>query len=256
MRVMVTSPKGKDKLVQAFKDAGAYIVRTLSERPDLIIPTVDEELPFFAENAPWFRSQGIQVMVSDPNAVFQCRDKAEFSLWCMRHGIPTPQTFHRNFVVKPRFGKGSKGIIKVPTRQYITQVDCSEYPEVSVDYFADFDGKVVSMLPRYRLNVVDGESKDFKYVPMFPFETVKKLGEEMGLVGHNVIQGFMMAEDVFYVTEVNPRFGGGSWMTFSDFNSPRWLVENSACSLTKKQYITPLDSSLDTTLKTENTRPQ
>ena len=50
MRVLITSPKGKERLVKAFEDVGWTVVRTLLELPDLIVPTVDEELPFFSQN--------------------------------------------------------------------------------------------------------------------------------------------------------------------------------------------------------------
>lgn len=231
MKVLITSSKGKEKLVKAFEDAGAEIVTSLPA--DLIIPTVDEELPFFSQNIEWFKKQGTQVMVSNPETIFHCRDKAEFNLWLGRHGFATPRTYQRNEILKPRFGKGSQGIIKVNPHKYIYQEDYSQFPEVSVDYFADFEGKAISILPRYRLGVVNGESTELKYVEDFDFDVIRRLGKELRLVGHNVIQGFLLG-NVLAITEVNPRYGGGSHMTFKDFNSPKWLVENSACILMKK----------------------
>lgn len=223
MKVLITSPHGKEKLVEAFEKAGATVVATLLELPDLIIPTVDEELPFFALNREWFRLQGIEVMVSSENTVYHCRDKAEFNLFCKRHGFNTPRTWQMEAHIKPRYGKGSRGIVKVNTT-HIIQEHCP-FPEVSVDYFADLDGNFVSAIPRYRLNVVNGESKDMEFVSNFNLDTVKRLGKELMLVGHNVIQGYWTGEN-FIFGEVNPRFGGGSWMTFDLFNSPKFLTES------------------------------
>lgn len=228
MRVLITSPRGKDKLVQAFKDAGAEVVSSLPA--DLIIPTVDEELPFFADNKAWFNSIGTEVMVANEFTISTCRDKAEFNLFCKRHGFLTPRTWQMECHVKPRYGKGSRGIVKVNT-SHIVQEHCP-FPEVSIDYFADMSGRRVSMIARYRLDVENGESHAMQIVDNFNFYNVKRLGAELGLVGHNVIQGYWDGQ-TFWFGEVNPRFGGGSWMTFPYFDSPRWLLEH-ACLSTKK----------------------
>lgn len=237
MRVLITSPRGKENLVRAFEQAGATIVASLLELPDLIIPTVDEELPFFAANKEWFLAQGIEVMVGSPYTIEHCRDKAEFNLWCQRHGFLTPRTYQRQEVLKPRFGKGGKGIIKVQASDYVYQEDMSQWPEVSIDYFCELRGQEVSIVPRYRLNVINGESHDMEIVPNFDIEKITRFGEEMGLVGHNVIQGWM-CEEVFMFSEVNPRFGGGSHLTFDIFNSPKALLENLKCMSMKALSIT------------------
>jgi carbamoyl-phosphate synthase large subunit len=223
MRVLITQPRNKEKLCKAFEEAGAELV-THFANADLVIPVVDEELPFFANNTEYLKSLGKTVMVGSENTVFHCRDKAEFNLFCRRHGFQTPRTWHMNCVVKPRFGKGSKGLMKFDHSFIVQETQFS--PEVSVDYFADFEGNPVSVIPRYRLNVVNGESQDYKLVEGFDYDLIKRFGRELGLVGHNVIQGYWMASNVFIFGEVNPRFGGGSWMTFPLFNSPKWLVDN------------------------------
>ncbi len=223
MKVLITSPRGKEKLVSAFEEVGCGVVTSLSQDVKLIVPTVDEELPFFAQNRAWFKDKGVEVMVASPDTINTCRDKAEFNLFCIRHGFQTPRTWQMNAFVKPRYGKGSRGITKV-NRSFIIQEECP-FPEVSVDYFADLDGTFVSAIPRYRLDVVDGESQSMEIVPNFDFTKVKRLGKELGLVGHNVIQGYWTGE-TFILGEVNPRFGGGSWMTFDIFNSPKYLVEH------------------------------
>ncbi len=223
MRVLITSSRGKENLVKAFEDIGATVVKSLLEVPNLIIPTVDEELPFFADNREWFKSLGIEVMVASEFTISTCRDKAEFNLFCKRHGFQTPRTWQIEGYIKPRFGKGSKGITKIERRTSILQEHCP-FPEVSIDYFADLDGKCISIVPRFRLDIVNGASTRMEIVPSFNFNEVKRIGKELGLVGHNVIQGFWTGE-VFIFSEVNARFGGGSHLTFSIFNSPKVLME-------------------------------
>jgi carbamoyl-phosphate synthase large subunit len=235
MRVLISSPRGKEALVEAFEEAGATVVRTLLEQPELIIPTVDEELPFFALNRDWFKSQGIAVMVGSDYTVSMCRDKAEFYRFCVRHGFKTPVTMQDMLIAKPRYGKGSRGIIRLDM-SYIVQPIIT-LPEVSIDYFADLDANFINAIPRFRLNVINGESQDMALVTDFDLETVKRLGKELGLCGHNVIQGFWDGKEMTF-TEVNPRFGGGSWMTFDIFHSPKALMESIKCMQTRKSYIT------------------
>lgn len=236
MSVYIDSPHGKEKLVAEFSKY-TRVDTQITIETTLIIPTVDETLPFFARQKEWFKAQGIDVMVASENTVYHCRDKAEFNLFCKRHGFQTPRTWHMNAFVKPRFGKGSKGITKVNTSSII-QEEC-EFPEVSVDYVADSDGTFISAIPRYRLDVVNGESQAFEIVPNMELTQIKRLGQELALVGHNVIQGYYTG-DTFIFGEVNPRFGGGSWMTFDIFSSPKFLMERYKCMLAKKPYTTPL----------------
>lgn len=222
MRVLITSQHGKANLVKAFEDAGATVVKTLLELPDLIVPTVDEELPFFSENIEWFNAQGIEVMVSGPYTMQMCRDKQEFARFCRRHGFKTPESIHGNLIAKPRFGKASRGVVRLD-KSYIIQ-QFIDLPEVSIDYFADLSGNVKSIIPRFRKNVVNGESTEMEIVPNFNDAETRRLGVELLLAGHAVIQGFWTGSEVIF-SEVNPRFGGGSHLTFPLFNSPKALME-------------------------------
>lgn len=224
MRVLISQPKGKDNLVLAFRREGAIIQDWDYEylNHDLIIPTVDEELTTFSR----LRYQ-LPVMVASPHTIDTCRDKAEFYRFCRRNSFLTPFTMQQNVIAKPRFGKGSRGLIRLD-KSYIVQEDLSEFPEVSIDYFADWEEKTLSMIARYRKKVVNGESQEAEFIPDFNYQEVERLGRTLNLVGHNVIQGFLTKKG-FIFTEVNCRFGGGSHLTFDKFNSPKWLIENTRC---------------------------
>ncbi len=253
MSVYIDSPRGKEKLVAEFSKF-TQVTDHITQDTLLIIPTVDETLPLFAQNLNFFESLGIKVMVSSPATIRICRDKAEFYRSCRRMGFKTPVTMQDKLIAKPRFGKGSRGIIRID-ESYIVQ-PIIDLPEVSIDYFADLDGKFISAIPRYRLDIQNGESQAHELVEGFDDTEVKRLGEALQLVGHNVIQGFLSPDKTLCFTEVNPRFGGGSWMTFDIFSSPQFLTEYYACTLTKKSSITRLDSSTTTTSKTNNTKTQ
>lgn len=227
MKVLITQPKGKEQLVQAFKEAGAEVLNPKGSyvKPDLIIPVVDEELPTFAYLRPYFEAQGTRVMVGSPETIFQTRDKAEFNLFCRRHSFLYPRTMQgHTLVVKPRFGKASQGVHILDGNWLVQQK--LEGREVSIDYFADFDGNPISVIPRFRENILNGQSTEWTecFLNEYSVSEIMRMGRELNLVGHNVIQGFLV-EDSFYFTEVNCRYGGGSWLTFHKFSSPRWLCD-------------------------------
>lgn len=218
IKVLISQPRGKENLVKTFQDLGVTLTDSLDSSVDLIIPTVDEEL--------WLLSRMVstkpRIMVNTPFVVDTCRDKAEFYRFCKRHGFDTPNTLHTDLIAKPRFGKGSRGIIKLD-RSYIVQgyVDA---PEISIDYFADWNGQLISLIPRYRMGITNGASTELKLADIDTSE-IKRLGKELNLIGHNVIQGFYENSRLLF-TEVNLRFGGGSHLTFEIFNSPKWLIEH------------------------------
>ncbi len=221
VKVLITQNRGKENLVEAFRQAGAEILSTRHAyvKPDLIIPTVDEELPTMA-----YLKGSLPVVCSSEYAVEMTRDKAEFNRFCKRHGFLTPQTMQETVIAKPRFGKASKGIIHLD-RSYIIQEDMSELPEVSIDYFADELGNPLSIIPRFRRQVENGESKSAEFITDMDLTEVTRMGKELGIVGHAVIQGFYTRTQ-FYFIEVNCRYGGGSWLTFEKFNSPEWLINH------------------------------
>lgn len=223
-KVFITSSRwGKDKLKKAFEDAGAEVVHQMSPEVKLIIPTVDEELCFFSNSREWFTAQGIHIAVSPEFAVYTCRDKMEFALFCGRHGFNTPHTRQMGgSLIKPRFGKGGKGQFKIDN-SYIVQDFVDWMPEYSIDYFKDHD--ILSVVPRLRLDIVNGESTKatINYSSRLVDEA-KRLGAALGLEGPNVLQCFYDGNTVVW-SEVNCRYGGGSWLTFGEFNSPKFLIE-------------------------------
>lgn len=221
MKVFLTQPRGKEKLVEAFANAGAEVEPLFKEGIDLIVPLVDEELWFFSRAKDWFEEKGIVVAVPSEFTVTTCRDKAEFYKFCKRHGYNTPDTAQFNAIIKPRFGKGSHGQFKVD-RSYVIQ-EIVKAPEYSIDYYKD--DNVLSIIPRLRLNILDGASQSGQIVmDERLIEEAKQLGKDLKLKYHNVLQCFYDGHTIKWL-EVNCRYGGGSWMTFSTFNSPERLMK-------------------------------
>lgn len=222
-KVLITSPRGKENLVKAFKEAGAEVVTSMSEDVRLIIPTVDEELWLMANTRDWFKEKGITVACSSEFTINTCRNKNEFHKFCRIHGFNIPLTLKVPVIAKPVFGKGSRGFINLD-KSYVVQ-EKVEWPEYSIDYYRDEN--IESIIPRKRLCIVNGESKDCEInMSKYLVQEASRLGKELGLEYHNVMQCFFNEEtkEIKWI-EVNLRYGGGSWMTFERFNSPKYLLE-------------------------------
>ena len=225
MKVLITQPRGKENLVNAFEKAGAELIYPHMDfvKPDLIIPVVDEELPTMSYISSII---GSKVLISSNYTIDMCRSKAEFQRFCKRHNFPCVPTMQDNLIAKPTYGKGGRGFIRLD-RSYVVQ-PFIDWPEYSADYFADWEGKCLSIIQRQRLDIVNGESKKAKIVwDIDIHKMLHRLGTELGIIGPAVIQYFSNGSDIL-ISEVNPRYGGGSHLTFPIFDSPRWLLTHEA----------------------------
>jgi len=219
----------------------------------LIVPTREEELPFFAAGRERWRARGVEIMVSDAAAVETCQDKKRFLEFCRSHGFDVPPTFepgeiraeHYPLFVKGRFGKGSRGAMAVESPEELAYVlgrigdpiiqKLIRAPEYTVDLFADFSGQVLSVVPRERIGVVSGESfigrtcKDAAVIG-----AAVRLATALHLKGHNTMQCFLDRGVVRWI-EINPRYGGAANLGFAaGADSPRMLIK-----LLKSETVAP-----------------
>ncbi len=247
-------------LSPAFYVADDYLIVPRSDNPNFIdsllesckllkikilIPTRDEELILFAVNKDKFNEVGIWVMTSNPDTINICQDKMLFNNFCREHKFGIPYTYQNSdelveedfpLFIKPKQGKGGLDTFKVNSlREFklintiIDEPIIQEFidaAEFTVDLFADFNGKVVTAVPRERVSVWGGESfitKTFNN-PTIIGEAVR-LAEELNLVGHNTIQCFLDRGVVKFI-EVNPRFGGAASLSFAaGASSPTNLIK-------------------------------
>ena len=238
-----------------------------AERVDLVIPTIDDELPIFGRVLDRFTQAGIAVAVSSEQTSLVCNDKYETYLFCERNGIRTPVTRLADDVnfselrypvyVKPRFGRGSVNVFAVHNQSqlrlfldYVPDAivqDQLEGKEFTVDVLSDFNGKVLSIVPRERLVIRAGVSdkgitrKDAEIIAF-----AKEVAEKLHIIGPANIQCKWDGREVSLI-EVNPRFSGArltAWelhkggipLTFAagaDFAT--WLVQLAAGTDVKSQ---------------------
>lgn len=211
----------------------------------LVVPTADEELPLYAEHRDAFEACGAAVMVSPIEAVRLCQDKRRFADFCLARGFAVPRILEPSALrdpsdfpvfLRPCRGRGSNGAVRADSRADL-ETELRRHPgalvqkyvsaaEYTVDLFADFDGRVLSAVPRERIRVFGGESfvGMTRRDPALIGEAVR-LAEALGLWGHVTIQCFLDGEAVKFI-EVNPRFGGGASLGFAaGAPTPLWLVK-------------------------------
>lgn len=211
----------------------------------LIIPTRDEELLFFSKNIKKFQKHGVIIMVGNRKTIEICSDKKKFIEFCIANNISVPRTYTVQELKKrilfpvfinERFGKGSSSAYKIDTKIQLREYRRSlknpivqEYideKEYTIDLFADFNGNVISVVPRERIYTFGGESfigKTFKNKKLI--ENAISLSEKLGLIGHNTIQCFFDGKKVKFI-EVNPRYGGGAVLGFAaGVNTPAYLIQ-------------------------------
>jgi len=215
------------------------------ENIKLLIPTRDRELLLFARNKKKFEKQGTYVMVSNSEVIEICNDKYRFYQFLTRNNISTPKTYlpsQINFfsiryplLVKSRYGSGSKSVSKAENEKelrffinYVSNPVIQEFVngrEYTIDLFSDFNGKVITVVPRERIEIFCGESYKGKTVKDAKImEYTKNLAEKLGTTGHITIQCIKDDNGIKFI-EVNPRFGGGAILGIkAGVNTPLLLL--------------------------------
>ncbi|MBO0728316.1 MAG: ATP-grasp domain-containing protein [Acidimicrobiaceae bacterium] len=209
---------------------GERILELVSERRfDALISTVAEELPALIAIAPELARRGCATWFPPLEAVKICLDKARFAVTMRDYGIPHPPTattvresrhVPAPFVVKPRRGRGSRGVVFIDDRRHLRQALRSD-PDLIVqsrllgeewtsDVLVDRNGQLVGCTPRWRLEVrsgisVKGTTFDSQDVTRVCAETLAAIG----LTGIANVQGVLDPSGHAAVIEANPRFSGG-----------------------------------------------
>jgi carbamoyl-phosphate synthase large subunit len=193
----------------------------------IVLPSRDGELDFWARHRPAFLEAGIEVIVSSPEAIARCRDKLAFARFGHNIGLPmiptdkTPDGFGGvRFVVKERFGAGSRGIgLNLDYQQAVEHAKGLDEPvfqpfvpgpEISIDGWVSTRGQVVGVVLRCRDLVVSGESQvttTFRDAAL-EREAIQIL-TALQLRGPVVLQAIVV-DGKLQVIECNPRFGGAS----------------------------------------------
>ena len=183
---------------------------------DLSFPLQDEAVVVLAG-----LKNVIPSVVSSYKTALTCFDKLEFENFMLdnfKEYYPEHIPFDFPFIIKPRFGFGSKRIIYV-WNSYDIPGDYHDAviqrmilgKEYSVDSYFDRQGKWVDSIPRERLRVGSGEVITSKTIYNSDLiDLTREVGERLGIIGPSNTQIIIEAgSNKPYIIEVNARFGGG-----------------------------------------------
>lgn len=197
---------------------------------DLLIPTIDTDLPILSRSKAAFSKINTQVLVSDESVINIANDKRNTYRFFKGAGVATPTTFddytkyNLGFpcFIKPYAGSASKDAYSVSSQEVLEEYarTIPDYivqnkivgEEFTVDILCGFDGAPIYITPRRRLQVRAGEVLTTEILDdRTVVDECKQILAKLRAIGPLTVQ--YIKDDttgVNYYIEINPRFGGGS----------------------------------------------
>ncbi len=200
-----------------------------------VLSLIDPELSLLSKNVELFRKVGTVVIGSSYELCEMSLDKYSMYSWLKEHGYRCAKSYvdKEKFYddvecgkisypvfVKPVKGSASISISKVDDKDTIEvlfrnneDLMIQEYlkgQEIGADVYIDMiSGEVVSIFTKKKIKMRAGETdKAISFKDEKLFDYIKKFVDEAGYRGQIDIDIFEN-EGEYYISEVNPRFGGG-----------------------------------------------
>jgi carbamoyl-phosphate synthase large subunit len=199
----------------------------LSADARALVCTVAEEMVAVRRDRRLLDEAGVATWLPTADAVTTCLDKWRFAQCCRGAGIAAPPTALGTahgvpgpWVIKPRFGRGSRDVHVVDRPEELrwvlrrvaqplvqARLDGREF---TVDALVDRDGALAGAVPRWRLETKAGIStKGQTFANDELVAQVERLLNAVEIDGPANVQGFVGLDGGISFTEVNPRFSGG-----------------------------------------------
>ena len=218
-----------------------------------IFSLIDPELELLITHQEKFEEIGVKVISSSKEVTNICFDKYKMYEFCSEHNVNTVKTFidvkevielvekkelEFPLFVKPRCGSASLGISTVNNMEelemllkYDDNLIIQEYmngQEYGVDVYVDLISKeVISIFMKKKLVMRAGETdksistKDVKLLDM-----IKEFVTKLNIQGQCDIDVFEK-DGEYYISEVNPRFGGGYPHAYEcGCSFPKYMLNN------------------------------
>lgn len=205
------------------------------EQINAVLSLIDPELSLLAQNAGKFKDIGVTVVGSSYELCERALDKMQMYHWLTEHGYHAAKTYDNKekfyqdlqdgkitfpVFVKPIRGSASIAISKVYDKETVDLLfahsdglmiqEFMDGQEIGVDCYIDLlSNELVSVFTKKKLLMRAGETDkavSFKNEKLFAL--VEKFVKESGWRGQIDIDIFEI-DGEYYISEVNPRFGGG-----------------------------------------------
>ena len=224
-----------------------------NERIDGVLSLIDPELSLLAQYKKSFEAIGTTVIGSSYELCEMALDKWAMYNWLTEHGYRCAKTYVQFSVfqqaladgevkfpvfVKPRFGSASLHISKaedMETAAFLFQhqpdMIIQEFlngQEIGADVYTDMlSGRVVAAFTKNKLVMRAGETdKAISFKDETLFALISRFVEESGYRAQIDMDIFKIG-DAYYISEVNPRFGGGYPHAYEcGVKTPQMIVTN------------------------------
>lgn len=200
-----------------------------------VLSLIDPELSLLAENKEKFDALGVTIIGSSYELCEMALDKMQMYEWLKSHGYNCARSwmdkeeFYRAVdagevsypvFVKPYRGSASISISRVYDKETVELLfshkddlmiqEFLDGQEIGADVYIDMiSGEVVSIFTKKKIKMRAGETdKAVSFKDPELFELIERFVSEAGYRGQIDIDIFEINGE-YYISEVNPRFGGG-----------------------------------------------
>lgn len=219
-----------------------------------IFSLIDQELSVLAKSTNEFKKLGITIIVSPLEVCNLWIDKYSAFKFCEENNLPCAKTYlsfsdlkdalNKNEInfpvfIKPRKGSASlnihkarnleeAGIIFKYSKEKMIIQEFLQGRELGVDFYVDLiSRKVTSIFIKEKILMRAGETDKAKSInDVAVFKLVEEIVNKSELVGP-VDMDIFEIQGEYYISEINPRFGGGYPMAHEcGINFPKLIINN------------------------------
>lgn len=234
-----------------------------NEQIQAVLTLIDPELSLLAKHDADFAALGVKVIGSSYELCERALDKMEMYNWLTAHGYACAksytdkETFYADVdagrttypvFVKPVRGSASIAISKVYDRETVELLfahsadlmiqEFMDGQEIGADVYIDMiSGEVVSIFTKKKIVMRAGETdKAVSFKDEKLFELIEKFVKESGWNGQIDIDIFDV-NGTYYISEVNPRFGGGYPHAYECGCDHMMLIQNNIHGIANEKHI-------------------
>lgn len=228
-----------------------------------LLSLIDPELSLLAKNRERFETIGTKVIGSSYELNEMALDKMQMYGWLKDHGYKCATSYTDKGIfcrdlaegkisfpvfVKPVRGSASIAISKVENMETLELLwshtdglmiqEFLKGQEIGADVYIDMiSGEVVSIFTKKKLLMRAGETdKAVSFKDPVLFELIEKFAMECGWSGQIDIDIFDVNGE-YYISEVNPRFGGGYPHAYECGCDHMKLIENNVAGIANMKNI-------------------
>ena len=240
------------------------------EKIDAITTVIDPEIEILAKNRNKFKEIGVEVLAPYETTAKLCFDKFAMYEYLVEKGLPTVLTFDRYdsfkkafddgrinlpVFVKPRNGSGSVGARKISNIEVLKSaleddpsLIIQEYmicEDLDADVYVDtISHEAVAIFSKKKISTtIGGANKTISFKDEKLFDLVKKIVKNFEFNGP-IDMDFFKKDGEYYLSEINPRFGGAYLHAYGSGVDFVKLIENNLSGKENDSYIGEYDENV------------